>query len=65
MLPGLVDERISQELGGLEVGEGEAFQPRGLAAREALQLRPLAVSLRDVDAITAAEAEDERRHPAV
>ena len=62
MLPCLIDERSRQQLAGIELGDRKPFEPRLMSARQAMQLRTIRVPGAEIDAIGAAEAEQQRGH---
>ena len=62
MFSSLIDECSRQQLAGIELRDGEPFEPRLMSTRQAVQVRSIAVPRAEVDAIGAAEAEQERGH---
>jgi hypothetical protein len=62
MLAGLIDDGCGQQFRRLEVAHREPFEPRLLAAAEALQLSASNVPQLNIDAVRPALAEEENGH---
>jgi len=62
MLAGLIDQRRSYELRGLELTDREAIQPGLLATREAVDLRASHVPQLDIHAVRPALAKEQNGH---
>ena len=58
----LIDDGRRQQLCRIEVADREPLEPCLMSAGEAVKLRALDVPQRDIDAVRAALAEQERRH---
>lgn len=62
MLACLVDECRSEQFGRIEVAHGEAVEPRFASAAVAMQPRPAAVPLTEINAVRPALAEMNHGH---
>ena len=62
MLPSLVDHSSSEQLGRVELADGEPVEPGLVPAGVALDLRPIGIPQFDVHAVGAALAEQEDGH---
>ena len=62
VLARLIDDGCGEQLGRIELADGESFEPRLLSAREAMKLCAPDVPQLDIDAIGATLAEQEDGH---
>lgn len=62
MLPRLIDNGRSKQLGRIELADRETVEPRLVAAGQAVNLRAPDVPKLDIHAVRAALAEEQNRH---